>query len=159
MNTFNEIRKLAEKARGHFELATRPNGDEYWRRKDDAPDWIEGLSRDAGHAAGVHFPDDYRYLFLVTALDTIGEASDAEDAEECLPEEVYTSNLTRWLHSSNNRTLYVDDALEEFPELAAQSGFQGVLMAAFRAEQLEVLQDVIAWFLLDGPQVGSNGQF
>ena len=158
MNTFNQVRKLAGEARGHFVLATRPNGDEYWRSKDDAPEWIGDLTRDAGHAAGVIFPDDYRYLFLVTALDTIGEASDAEDAEECLPEEVYTSNLTRWLHSSNNRTLYVDDALEEFPELAAQSGFQGVLMAAFRAEQLEVLQDAIAWFLVDGPQLGTNGQ-
>lgn len=139
-----EQRAIAAEARGHFEYAKRVDGSEYWRRKDGAPDWIEEMSREAGHDGGVLFPDDYRYQFLVDSLDAIGESPDEDETEEYLPEEVYTSALTEWLNSAAWRVAYMSDVLEEFGGVAEPDGFQQ-LMVAYRFEQREVLQAVLSW--------------
>lgn len=83
--------------------------------KDGAPGWIGDLSHEAHREndGGYMFPDDFRYQFLVQALDAINEHEDRDAARDSLEADIYNSDLTAWLHSNNGRLGYVDDAAQE----------------------------------------------
>ncbi len=73
-------------------------------------DWI----KDMVHAAhGDMLPDDYKYEFIVGALDILSSEGDPERAVESIEPDVYTANLTKWLASNNSRLEYLDQVLED----------------------------------------------
>src|SRR6056297_940996 len=77
------------------------------------------------------FPDDYIYQFIHNILSDLldAEAETLEDAEEVIysiEPEIYTANLTAWLHSNNSRIYYLTEALEEYQ---CQDGFEALSLA------------------------------
>jgi len=99
-----------------FEKSTRGDGTEYWNRKDGSPAWVQELAF-AAHQDGTDggmLPDDYRYEFLVDALNGFAENEDADDYQPSEDVSVYTHDLTAWLASRNDRLGYCDEAASEY---------------------------------------------
>lgn len=137
----SEINKLAARLAAQFERRERHNGVEIYTRIDDCPD-NERLQELCMVAHGDMFPDDYKYRFIVEALNAIGEAEDGDDLMEYIPEpDTYTSNLTEWLHSNNSRVGYMTEAMELWG--GRLDGFQ-LLRFAQTMEIEEVFNLVIA---------------
>ena len=127
----------AELARSWFEYVSEPR--EMWRVKDEFRG--DGPAHDLSYAAhdnGETLPDDYRYQFLVDALDAISNENGAEGLEP----DVYTSGLTEWLNSSSARVFYLSEALNAWG--GAVDGFQ-LLGQAQLQEMLEVYLEVEKW--------------
>ena len=93
------------------------------------------------HDDGRLLPDDWRYAFIEQAVDALAEHEDADEARFCLEPDMYTSNLTAWLHSLNSRVYYLGEALAEYGPF--RDGFQ-LLAAAQMIEKDEVFQQVVA---------------
>ena len=104
------VQELAKLARCAFTLETRENGSEYWIANRCAPDWIGELCHTAH---GDMFPDDYRYAFIVHALDELEEVEDLDEAGHQWEFEPYLSRLAHWRGSHNHRFSYCDDWAEE----------------------------------------------
>jgi hypothetical protein len=107
------VEKIAEEARSWFEYRKRrPDREDAWFHKDGAPAWITDLCR-AAHDAGseLMLPDDYRYEYVIDALDHLAEGGDPSDyAPEA---DIHYSELAAWFGSRVSRSGYVDDAREE----------------------------------------------
>lgn len=131
------IGRLAAEAFEWFETATRPNGEDYVRRSDGAPEWVADLVYAAhGGDSAYLLPDDYRYAFIRDALEALADADGYMDAAaEGLPETVYTSELLAWVGSSARR-IAISDAVAE--DLGIR-GIFNTLQSGERAERLEVL--------------------
>lgn len=131
MSTIQELAAIAYKS---LEWKTRPNGDEYITRKDDAPAWLEDVCYAAHDGM---FPDDYKYEFIKAAVDAI---MDDEDPDEALDSDVdvYTGRLTAWLASSTSRMGYVDDGVDEY----GWSSLDQALKVGQLAERREVYDAV-----------------
>jgi hypothetical protein len=103
------VQTLAQEARGYFKQAKRTDGSEYWSfDHDTTPQWVQDLAY-AGHDRGGMFPDDWRYEFIVEALDAL-----SDDDEPELEANIYTSELCDWLASHGSRPSYCDEAHEEW---------------------------------------------
>ena len=145
---WESIREHATKMEACFVIDTRSDNSKFWKLREPSPIWMVELVRMV-HRDGDHFfPDDYRYKFIVESLNAIGEAfhndenmDDEYEVEDFLPEEVYTSKLLTWLSSHNDRTHYIDEAEEFLPDSRT---FEQALMCAYRLEQMEVLNSVVA---------------
>ena len=133
------VQTLAEEAGRWFESAKRANGDDFYRRKDGAPQWIQDLVMDAH---GDMMPDDWRYAFVVEALSALEESDDPDDI--ALEADVYTSDLTSWAHSRADRIGYCDEAAEE-GMISADADMSDRLMAGQYREKEEVLNLVRAF--------------
>ncbi len=112
--TATTVQDLARIALEFFETRTRDSGETFETTRDDAPDWIVDMIRDAH---GDFLPEDWRYSTIRAALDFIADNPDAEDyagefADEAV--DVYSHARLRWLASNLTRASYVDDACEEF---------------------------------------------
>ena len=111
------LQRMAERARGHFEHAKRADGDDYWRKRDGAPDWLDDLCHEAHrYGAGdwdVMLPNDERYEMIISALDALSKHDDTDAAIDSLEPDIYTHGLHAWLASSNLRSSYVEDARSE----------------------------------------------
>jgi hypothetical protein len=135
----SQMLEVAETARKYFVNSKRTNSDEtYWHTKDDAPDWVNDMCQ-AAHDGML--PDDYRYSFIVEALDAIIDAEGDTDSAD-LEADCYTADLTAWLASRVSRTEYVDQAVEEFG--ADSVGIVSQLMQGQYLEKREVLTSVIS---------------
>lgn len=100
------IQGLAKEARSGLECKFRADGEPFYCLKDQASDWIKALV----HAAhGDMLPDDYRYEFIVNALDHLTDCENPDDARDSIEADCYTSDLTDWLSSHNSRLAYCDD--------------------------------------------------
>ena len=104
------VQELAKLARCAFSLETRDNGSEYWNRNRCAPEWIMELCQTAH---GGMLPDDYRYRFIVQALDALEEAEDPDEARDGYEFEHRNYSLALWLGSHGHRFSYCDDWAEE----------------------------------------------
>ena len=120
-----------------FTTNERPNGDKIVVLKDDAPEELKELVRDAH---GDMLPDDYKYRFIEDALGNFADYDDPDSAIDEMESDVYTSDLTEWLNSSNNRVYYLSDALSEY---GVNDGFQALSLA-----QLQEKREV-AWAVKD----------
>ena len=107
------LQERATAAGGWFERKKR--GEELiWVARNGAPEWV----RDMCHAAhqdgsnGGMMPDNWRYSFIVEALDALSEADEPDHIE--LDADIYTSELTAWLGSRNDRSGYCDQAADEY---------------------------------------------
>jgi hypothetical protein len=131
------MKTIAEKAqyyRSFFERKEVPTDRNkagfIWINKDHENQDVKDLCF-AAHEGGAIFPDDFRYSKIVETLDYLveREPETEDDAQECLYEleaDIYTSDLTAWLNSSNTRVYYLTEALEQF---GCKDGFQALTMA------------------------------
>ena len=141
MTTQHTVSTLAADARKHFEQITRDE-QTIWTRTDDAPEWVRDLCF-AAHDAGDMLPDDWRYEFIVAALDALEDHDDEDDARDSIEADIYTHDLTTWLASRVDRTGYVDDACEEYGTDAPQ-GIVERLQVGQLAEKREVFESVLS---------------
>lgn len=134
------IQTLAAEMSQTFETATRPTSGETFRKlKDDAPAWMTTVCRKA-HDDGDILPDDWRYCFLEEAVDALAECDDPVEARDRLEPDIYTSDLTGWLHSLNSRVYYLGEVMQEYGPF--RDGFQ-LLAAAQLSEKQETFQQVL----------------
>lgn len=131
------IQERAAEALSHFEQIKRGD-DTIWTRRDNAPQWVEDMTY---QAHGDMLPDDWRYEFIVSALDAIAE--DGEDAE--VEADIYNGEPYRWLASNLNRASYVDETVAEYGHGQYLSDD---ISAGQYTERQEVLQLVLS-FLSD----------
>jgi hypothetical protein len=124
-----------------FEGDTRATtGEEFRRLKDGSPEWMTTVCRKAHDDARL-LPDDWRYAFIEDAVDALADHEDTDDARGRLEPDIYTHDLTGWLHSLNGRVYYLDEALTEHGSF--RDGFQ-LLATAQMLEKEEVFQQVVA---------------
>src|SRR5690606_31497684 len=118
--------ELAKEARSWFEHRSW-----YWVIKDGAPEWVRELAWVA-HAEGEILPDDFRYCFIVEALEAL-----VEDPEEpYLEPDIDTRKLINWLDDySSYRMGLVDEVVSEL-------GWSG-LFKALQAGQLKEKEEVL----------------
>ena len=129
-----KIRILAGETLSYFEHRKRHDGTKYWAVEEDAPEWVRELTF-AVHTEGDILPEDFRYLFIVEALEAISE--NPEEPEILWEPDVYTSELFKWLEACRSyRMGLVDEAVNEL-------GWNG-LFDALRAGQLKEKQEVLA---------------
>ena len=113
------VQELAREARAAFSKKTRDDGSEFWTHGLEAPEWVDELTMAAhGTGPGGMLPDDYRYSFIVEALDALEEAEDADEARDGYEFEPYHSRLSDWLGSHGHRFSYCDEWADEmgYPE-------------------------------------------
>jgi hypothetical protein len=134
------LQSLACQMSQAFESATRPGGEAFRKLKEDAPPWMIAVCRRA-HDDAKLLPDDWRYAFIEEAVDALAAYEDIDDARGSLEPDLYTSDLTGWLHSLNCRVYYLDEALTDYGSF--RDGFQ-LLAAAQMIEKEEVFQQVVA---------------
>jgi hypothetical protein len=129
-----DIQDLADKLAHSFETAARSDGETFLKLKDGCPDWMQELVR---YAHNNMPPDDIRYKMICEACESIADYVD-EDAECEFADsvDVYSSDLTNWLASSQYRPAYVDDAVSEMGH--AESGIDDHIMQGQYTERLEV---------------------
>jgi hypothetical protein len=134
------IQTLAAEMSHAFETAVRPTSGETFRKlKDDAPGWMTSVCRKA-HDDSQMLPDDTRYEFIEEVVDVLAEHEDADEARDSLEPDVYTSDLTGWLHSLNSRVYYLGEVMHEYGTF--EDGFY-LLAAAQLCEKQEVFQQVL----------------
>jgi hypothetical protein len=99
------VNELARETLEWFETGTRDNGEEFVKTKEGRPEWLTNLNFTAH---GGMMPDDHRYKFIEDALIIIAN-SDQETELDCpeIEADTYTSDLTKWLHSRNDRVYYL----------------------------------------------------
>lgn len=99
----------------------------------------EELKSSVREAHGERLPDDWIFDKYCSILDTLSgyDITRLEDIDNYRPEivdslvDVYTSDLTGWLHSSNYNVGYIDEAAEEYGE--PQNGLNSLQMAQYKA--------------------------
>jgi len=135
--------KSAQEMSEAFETRERDNGDKFRVLKNGSPEWMTEIVHTVH---GDALPDDTIYRFIEMTVDAIADCDpDAteDDIQERLYEiepDVYTSDLTEWLHARNDHVYYLTEALEEFNP---RDGFQALSMA--QANQIkEVAFDTLS---------------
>jgi hypothetical protein len=135
------LQTLASQMSLAFETATRPtSGETFLKLKADAPGWMVTVCRKA-HDDAQLLPEDLRYAFIEQAVDALAGHDDPDEARNSLEPDIYTSDLTAWLHSQNSRVYYLGEALTEFGSF--RDGFQ-LLATAQMIEKEEVFHQVLA---------------
>ena len=137
----NTLQTLASEMSQAFEPATRPgNGETFRKLRDSAPEWMVTVCRLA-RDDGSMLPDDWRYGFIEQAADALAGHEDIDSARDSLEPDMYTSDLTAWLHGRNSRVYYLGEALTEYGSF--RDGFQ-LLAVAQMIEKAETFQQVVA---------------
>lgn len=138
--TSRTIQDIAREARSYYILDTRNNGFKFWAAP-DCPKWIHDMNM---HAHEEMMPDDYRYEFIVDALEALMEFADEDYPEEYLREEYRDHALIEWLGSHAARPGYVDESGTEI----GYSDIMASILAGYHREQIEVL-DLVRGYLED----------
>lgn len=108
--TATSIQKLAAEVSAMFTLSTRNDGTSYHSfDHSTTPQWVKDLAFDAHDDMA---PDDWKFAFIVEALDALAETEDPDDIN--LEADVYTHDLLRWLASNLNRPAICDEASAEY---------------------------------------------
>ena len=122
------IQEKAAQIRSTFVEKIRTDGTKYWSTESE-----EAEIKELCHAAHDDMmPDDWRYRFIVDALDLIAEADDVDGVT--IEPDVYTADLTAWLASHNCRVDFLTRVLEECD---TTDGIEAIAMAqAFEREEV-----------------------
>ena len=122
------IQEKAAQIRSTFVEKIRTDGTKYWSTESE-----EAEIKELCHAAHDDMmPDDWKYRFIVDALNLVAEADDVDDVT--IEPDIYTADLTAWLASHNGRVYYLTQALEEYGET---DGFRALACAqAFEREEV-----------------------
>lgn len=132
------LQELAKEALKHYQQSTANRGGRsvtIWSHKKDAPEWIVDMTREAH---GDMLPDDWKFKFVVEALDTISEAQEGteEDALHEWEPDVYSYTLLQWVSSNLERMEYVNEVVQEYGW--SDLGLAGALMEGQKEEFEEV---------------------
>lgn len=103
------LQDFAQELRDAFERRERNNGDKFVCLKDGSPEWMKLVIREAHDDM---FPDDWRYSMIEEAATALAEDGDPDDVN--LEADIYTHELTGWLHSRADRYSFCDEALNEY---------------------------------------------
>jgi len=127
---------LTQAKRGETEIPAVKNG---------SPEWVTRICR-AARAKAKMLPDDIRYQYIDAALDVLQECeNESRYVEDSYHEyingmvDIYTSDLTAWLHSRTDRMEYVNQARTEF---GAGDSLEKDLMTGQYLERREVFDIV-----------------
>lgn len=134
MTTAKIIQDLAKEMSQAFEGSTRATGESFRKLKDGSPEWMTEVSR-AAH--GDMLPDDWRYTFIEEICGALADVEDVDDVE--IEADIYTNDLTAWLHSRADRVSYITETLEE--GLGCENGYKLLAYAQY-LEKREVLDAV-----------------
>jgi len=130
LNESYQVKDLAEKLSQALTTDKRDNGSEFVHLKDNAAAWMTEVIRSVH---GEKLPDDTTYAFISKCADVIADAADdLNDAITAIEPDVYTHNLTAWLHSRADHVYYLTEVLEESE---VKDGFQ--LLAAAQQKQIQ----------------------
>lgn len=130
------IETLAAEILKNMTTGTRDNGETFKHLNDDKAEWMQDLCHEAH---GRMLPDDHKYQFIFEALSAlVDHDGNEDDARESIEADIYTSDLTAWLASSNSRMEYVNDAVSN--GLVDTSNFD--MVNAMQAGQLEEKREV-----------------
>jgi hypothetical protein len=132
------IQELAKEAGSYFVGAKRDSGTTFRKLKDERPEWVYELVREAH---GDMLPDDWRYEAIETVLEAIEGIDDPDDHPTFEPD-VYNSDLYKWLSSHSNRSAYCDAAADE-GSLSERASMADRLMAGQVMEYEEIYGSVI----------------
>lgn len=128
------VQGKAQEALRYFQLKTREDGTKFWAKRENAPEWVKDLVF-AAHEGGDFLPDDWRYAFLVEALDALADTEDPDDVQ--LEADVYNHELLSWLASHAHRPSFVDEHIEEH-------GYPGNIMRAIAGGQVKEKERVLS---------------
>lgn len=133
-----DLQTLAQEARSHFKRGKRDSGESYWSYDHSTtPEWVQEMTREAH---GSMFPDDWKYQFVVEALDGL-----AEDDNPTIEADIYNYELCEWLSSHGNRPGYVDETIEDMGWThIPNGGIMGLISWGQYTEKNEVLDSVKA---------------
>lgn len=123
---------------GSFTAGLREDytGEKIRKLEDNAPDWMTEVIHTAH---GETLPDDTIYRMVEQVADHLGyadEDSDNDDLRDLLLEiepDIYTSQLTAWLHARPDHSYYLGQVQEEIGPI--EDGFQ--LLAAAQQNQIQ----------------------
>ena len=134
------VQSVAEEMYKNIVLKKRSDGSEFYCNIKEI-EWQKDIIY---KAHGERLPDDYIYEFIIDALAALYDCKEGNENEAIaeIKADCYTSDLTKWLHSSNNRVYYLIEALEE--GLGITDGFQ---LSSY-AQQKE--KHEVACLVLDG---------
>jgi hypothetical protein len=132
------IRHLAQQYAQAFTLKTKQDGSEVYVRKEPADDELQDLIQDAHDDM---LPDDFRYQFIVEALQALADNEDPDDAQLSIEPDIYHHELTAWLDSNIGRTDYLTQVQQDCGPI--QDGFE-LLSTAQLFEKYEVFHSVLA---------------
>lgn len=137
------IQELAQEWLDWFEVGKRDDGKTFFYLKDGAPEELHKMVR---KVHGDMLPDDYKYEYIVGALEAIadydGDEDDIEELADELEADCYDSDLLDWLNSHSIRIWYVDKAVEEM-------GHGGGIMEDIAMGQVEEKREVFFTVLED----------
>jgi hypothetical protein len=134
-----DIKELAKYALSFFETFEREKPAEtFYKTKRRHPTWLHEMIF-AVHDNGKIMPDDYKYEFIVNALDALVEGMDPDEPE--LEADVYNSALLAWLGSHSERVGYVNEATKDMGH--SDLGIMGDIMSGQWREKEEVFGIVV----------------
>ena len=101
-------------------------------------------------AHGDEGPNDTIYGFVEKAANAIwsADANDEDSASDAIYEiesDIYTSDLTAWLHESPSHVYYLNEALEEYGDI--RDGFQ--LLGLAQSKQIQEVGQALLSVLLE----------
>lgn len=126
---YTTFQSVARELSASMETARRPDGERFYRFKDDAPAWIAAASvahgaHVAADGADCRLPCDWIYSLIYRAALAVADCETAEDAREEAAEfsdgavDIYDNSVMTWGGHPYNRAL-ADDAAAEFGGAAA----------------------------------------
>ena len=133
-----KVLKLAVKMERYFISNKRNDGTKFCCCKDN-PQWVTDIIH---NVHGNKLPDDTVYKFIWDVLsvlielnfDTVTE-DDLQEAIYTMESDIYTYDLTKWLHAREDHVYYLTQILEECADI--KDGFQ-LLTWAQKAQIEEV---------------------
>ena len=142
------INEKALKAVARFEVKKRTDETEFVVLKDTEGELYEAVR----NAHGDRFPDDFIYSTFLSLLERIGdyEIDDDDKLQEYRYEiveslvDVYTHDLTAWLHKRNDNVFYLSQAIAD----GEQDGFKALSQAQYIAID-EVMNSVCDYLTSD----------
>jgi hypothetical protein len=136
------IQQLAKEFTSRFEKEVRGYKSEYYRVKDgqETPDLLN-LCREAH---GDMLPDDWRYAFIVESLGILADCDRPDHADSLIEADIYTGELTEWLHSHTSRLGYCDSAVSKYGSAPEPFSTFDLLQWGQLAEKQEVFYSVLS---------------
>lgn len=141
-----------------FTTRKRDDGDQFTTLRDDAPDWMSDVVREAH---GDMMPDDWRYKMISECADALTgyDPSDWQDSDFEICDglvDVMNGELLDWLSSHGARPVYIDEAREEGLIADDTDEMNRIQIGQFM-EYREVLNALIAEFGDDEPDDDEDG--
>lgn len=114
------IQELAKQMCEAFVTDKRNSGAEFVHLKDGSPQWMSDVIR---KVHGDKLPDDTVYRFIEWSASALAEYDvDGTEPIEAIYElqpNIYTNELTGWLHERADHIDYLDQAIQEYRESGA----------------------------------------